>query len=80
MDLKLIIPPDVFNPATCETSSTSLLAKQFASKGRIEGKTVLDLGTGSGVLGILAANLELPKSYAPTFRAKPLHALKKTLH
>jgi len=52
--LKLVIPPGVFHPRFFFTSM--ILANYIAALG-IQKKTVLDLGSGSGIIGLRAAQL-----------------------
>jgi release factor glutamine methyltransferase len=52
--IQLTVPPHVFNPDPALTNSTPLFLKTLRSY-PFEGRRVLDLGTGSGVLAIYAA-------------------------
>lgn len=52
--IQLIVPPHVFNPDPALTNSTPLLLKLLGSYS-LSGRRILDLGTGSGVLAIYAA-------------------------
>lgn len=52
----LVITPNTFNPDPVETNSTSFLANNLFGNNCMKGKTVLDIGAGSGVLSIEAVN------------------------
>ena len=50
--LKLIIPPTVFHPAFFGSSKVFL---RFLDQQQLEGKKLLEIGSGSGILSLLAA-------------------------
>ncbi len=52
-DLKLTINPGVFNPDPDLTYSSSIILENFPN---VEGKKILDIGTGSGILLINSLN------------------------
>ena len=51
-DLELKLPPNVFDPDPEITYSTSIILNNFPE---VKGKTVLDLGTGSGIIAMNAS-------------------------
>lgn len=72
-ELELKLPPHVFDPDPEITYSTSIILNNFPD---VKGKAVLDVGTGSGIIGMNAAKHGARLTVASDIDAKVLRSAK----